>query len=512
MTLLYNKTVKRQILKGFCSGCCGSRNDEASDEAVILCDGEGCCREYHLGCTEPLLLEIPEGEFYCMDCDPVGTTRHLQEYFDSVSDQRSEFQTSREFVENLIQKHIMSDSTSATPTDSAVAGDADDHNEDMGGGSGSLVPESSSLKKKRRKVGISYEPPFSEISRIEELYNAAMTDDYSIGKKKDPVQKLSIQNVMPDDGESRSFIPTTDTYIDRDFFVGKICKIYCPKDNQYHTGRIINWRSALQPGIDPELSSKYFYGEGDIGYTEFLVRFAAGVDGRKKTLLQWLILEEHATAISIAVVLALKKKGKDLSGWQYGQLMLRSCIELIPVRHIVSKCDHFGLVSFFDLKTNIYLDLKTEASNLECEVIQNIRKARKADALQGTLDPTWDLLEGYAQAEIMEQERTKKWYRLYLQNQYHEKALTVIDEYSWDLLPNSDGEEIKKDNPQLDDDGNIMPKLCPCIQRGLDKQWVANQLPIVKTLDSMASMEIIKSPRGKIDYISLINEAHQRSR
>lgn len=467
---LYGKIFKRQILKGTCSGCQGSRNEEAADEAIILCDGKGCCREYHLGCTDPLLYEVPEGEFYCVDCDAEGTTRYLREYFEKVSDEKSEFKTSKEFVESLIQKCLVDESRG-------------DHSKDAAG--------DDAVKRKRRKVDTSPStPPFSEISRIEALYHAVMDD--STWKSKGDGYKQKQE-------EAAAVFEKVKAPIGRDFLIGKICKIYCPSDNQYHTGRIINWRSALEPGIFHQDSNQYFYGEGDIACTEFLIRFPAGTDGRKKTLLQWLILEEHSTAVSSIVVLALKKKGKGFSGWQYGQLMLRSCIELIPVRNIVSKCDYYGLVSFFDLNTNIYLDLMAEAFSMDCKVVQKIR--------QGSHDSNRELFEGYARVEIMEQERTKRWYSLYLKNPFHKKALTILDEYSWDL--DIDDGECDASESLTDAEGYLMPKLCPCIQQGLDKQWIASQIGNVKSFDAVASMKVIKP--ASADAIALINKT-QRNR
>jgi len=103
--------------------------------------------------------------------------------------------------------------------------------------------------------------------------------------------------------------PDNSKPIDRDFFIGKIIKIFCPKDNMYHTGRIIDWRSALPSGIEPSIARTHFYGDSVQASTEFYVRFASGVNGRKKTLLQWMILEEHSCAVATSVVMTLSDKG-----------------------------------------------------------------------------------------------------------------------------------------------------------------------------------------------------------
>ena len=77
----------------------------------------------------------------------------------------------------------------------------------------------------------------------------------------------------------------------------------------YHTGRIIDWRSALPSGIEPSIARTHFYGDSVQASTEFYVRFASGVNGRKKTLLQWMILEEHSCAVATSVVMTLSDNG-----------------------------------------------------------------------------------------------------------------------------------------------------------------------------------------------------------
>ena len=59
-------------------------------EDVLLCDGHQCNREYHLGCCVPTLLEIPQNDWYCQDCNPEGSTSNLRLYFDHMTEQRGD--------------------------------------------------------------------------------------------------------------------------------------------------------------------------------------------------------------------------------------------------------------------------------------------------------------------------------------------------------------------------------------------------------------------------------------
>ena len=51
------------------TGCerCGGSHDEAT---LLLCDGCDCC--WHLACLRPPLRSVPEGEWFCEKCDPLG--------------------------------------------------------------------------------------------------------------------------------------------------------------------------------------------------------------------------------------------------------------------------------------------------------------------------------------------------------------------------------------------------------------------------------------------------------
>ena len=61
-----------------------------------------------------------------------------------------------------------------------------------------------------------------------------------------------------------------------------------------------------------QLKDLEYYGIGSLSTTEFLVRFPAGLQGRKKELLRWIMLEEHSLAVGVSLIegkTSLKKAG-----------------------------------------------------------------------------------------------------------------------------------------------------------------------------------------------------------
>ena len=67
---------------GSCAIC---QREDDDDETVLLCDGEGCGREYHLSCAG--VQRVPEGNWYCVDCHLTGRGyERLDRFLDEVED------------------------------------------------------------------------------------------------------------------------------------------------------------------------------------------------------------------------------------------------------------------------------------------------------------------------------------------------------------------------------------------------------------------------------------------
>ena len=233
-----------------------------------------------------------------------------------------------------------------------------------------------------------------------------------------------------------------------------------------------------------------------------------------------MILEEHSCAVATSVVMTLRDKGRGMNGWRPAQVLLRSCLELVPLRHLLNYHEDFGLVAFFGSEVNIYLDLKSECVDVksnffwdefkrwdECkrkgsfsaspwyktEVGGGVGHSGTAfSSVIGPLPPTMALEMNAMNLELQEQKRTARWSFLCRRcTPMNEKALTVIDEFSPLLLLDDDIFDKESKDPNIwkmrkqeEHDGDRKegdtlvpaPGLCPLIQRGLDKQWVANQL------------------------------------
>jgi len=149
--------------QGLCAACCGSRNEEAKDEPILLCDGEGCNREFHLGCVEPPLAEVPEGDFFCQNCDDLGTSYDLMKYFEECQESRAEFNCNRDYVLSLIHISLKNIEKS------------DEENETLEPMRGEGNRKSSDKSKSNEEINPD-EIPSSELSRISELHEKALTD------------------------------------------------------------------------------------------------------------------------------------------------------------------------------------------------------------------------------------------------------------------------------------------------------------------------------------------------
>ena len=409
-----------QAIKDVCAGCLGRENEELVNEPTVLCDGKKCGREYHLRCCLPPLTldQIPEGPYLCIDCDPDGTSSQLEVYFDNIAESRSNFATSREYVESLFQGH---------------------------------------------------RTPVSELQRVAELHRDAIA---------------TVNNMT-------AASTTQDKPMGADFLIGKPLRLYCPDGNSYHNGRIIDWRRAthLRPimSSSPQDGRNFFFGEmSEIARCEFLVSFPAGLDFRKRTVHQWMILEEHSLAVGTSLIWCLHACKKDLTP---GITWLRTSLELIPVVEMLSEAEgqvHYdaskigrtktwSLTQIFGEDTHLLLILREEAVDFFSPSL--LERLHKTSIFGGVDIP---ILLAYT--EVEEQRRIRRWSRLQLQNAAHDKALTIADQY---MLPPLEAKppDFSKDTITV----TLGPRPCPMIRQGLDRMWIMEQVAC-RSKDTAASL------------------------
>jgi hypothetical protein len=425
--------------KAVCAGCLGSKNQELVNEPTVLCDGKKCGREYHLSCCLPRLElgQIPEGSYLCIDCDPEGSSSQLELYFADIAEARSNFSTSREYIESLFQGHRI---------------------------------------------------PVSEVQRVAELHrdaiatvNPMLLAASSASSQDTPEDADALASVNPNVAASSS---SQDTLVGADFLIGKPLRLYCPEGNAYHDGRIIDWRRAthLRPitSSPPQYDRDFLFGTmSEIARCEFLVSFSAGLNYRKRTVHQWIILEEHSLAVGTSLIWCFPSKKED---WVPGITWLRTSLELIPVLEMLSESE--GEVRYVDSKigqTNSKRWSLTQIYGAQTHMLLLLRE-QSADFFSPSFSERFqksnedggiDIPMMLAYTEAEEQRRIRRWFRLPLQNALHEKALTIADEY---MLPPLEVKPTPDSSKEKSAVVSLGPRPCPLIRQGLDRMWIMDQV------------------------------------
>ncbi|KAL7531908.1 hypothetical protein ACHAXR_004302 [Thalassiosira sp. AJA248-18] len=486
-----------------CKLCKGRKRNfiisQEGDEPVLLCEQRGCNAEYHLGClynVRPSLfpnknnkdknnsngvsdnddvnnmdtggndnngpLEVPEGDIFCTKCFTHGATSVLEKYFDKIDYERSHYSCSRAYVTSLLEKHMR---------------------ENPDGNVADVVEVGSGGEEVRLRCS-----PRSELWYARELICQALDN-----KDDDTMQAQGDGGLVENSNNNSS---------SAEFLVGKPVRLYNNLDNEYHVGRIVDWRTCTVypplydkndsgPSVSKnntvQMKDLEYYGIGPISTSEYLVRFPAGLQGRKKELLRWIVLEEHSIAVGVSLIQGktAKLKGGSVKGWKPAMVLARSALELVTVRqflhedddgHLFAEMkgggdggggygvdDRWALASFFGEEQHALLHLRDEARDLLVDVVTDVetvnggdngelnKEATKADerasdetvqasptAEEETLfrrEPlaSVDVPLGLALAEHSEQARCKEWCKLILKKSAHEHALVSFDEYSLEL-------------------------------------------------------------------------------
>lgn len=577
-----------------CKICEGRRNTIANDEnePILLCELKGCNAEYHLKCLDPNLFrskswigktrkwketgctdsspdisesspfsqqagttsasisasaadsdpvsspQVPDGDIYCTECATDGSTAVLRKYFDRCDYVRSHFSCSRAYVMRLLEQHMKEhpQGNYAAVVDAGVAMMGDGNENSTYSSSKELLP-----------------PPRSELWYVNDLYRLALMDPSTTGNGA--VQSKEIYGVS--NAAIKNKIMLNDS---AEFLIGKPVRLYCPLDNNYHVGRIIDFRTCsiypslrgngdhVSASVDPETNTVHiedldYYGIGPISQSEFLVRFPAGVEGRKKELVQWIILEEHSLAVGVSLIQGktAKLKGK-VNGWKPAMILARSALELVPVREFLyendkgelfasmnrdaSFCrsflspsenddglrDRWALASFFGEEAHGLLHLRDEAKAL-FTTNENPKPLTSRspigfgaeDVTHPYSSSTLDIPMGLAMVEHDEQVRCREWFKLILRNPAHPLALTSCDEYSVPLFVNRRGEndcgsDVREGSNVRAQCGKLQhlnERENPLIERGIDRLRLAHLVealsePLDRSRDSLLSFSCEK--------------------
>lgn len=229
-------------------------------------------------------------------------------------------------------------------------------------------------------------------------------------------------------------------------------------------------------------------------------------------------------------------------GWKPAQLMIRTRLELIPARKLLSYSGYFGLVTFFGTDSHMYVNVEDEVCSFYSRPFADCKERQEKSCNTSCASfiinkEMHDLGERLAKLESDEERRVYHWSKNYCSFQpYSKREFSVIDQYSeYIQIPSSeicrkttkeshstnfDANVIEiEDNEMKDDAGNTktkktkkssdgdtivnaietsetkptkgvpFPQLCPKIQRGLDLQWIASNLDTLSTDRSFEALE-----------------------
>lgn len=290
-------------------GACGKcgLNEEELDDTIILCDGPGCDQEFHLQCCIPPLSEVPSGSFYCFDCSQNGSTALLQAYLDEMEEARESYQ----------YKSVILTATCSNRTQSRSKGTIGDVKSVGTRKASTETSPSDEVQMSARSIDYCQalrETPPTKDSRTNRTRRVVFVDHLLWKDVQDSQPIRVVPRTVSDFGDHRDCdgvtsdpqnhcssqsidaarIPRSELDVFHQEIrrgrpsspmdsklVGKCLRLYCPRGNDYHHGRIL----SVLPSPDTL-------------DTECLVRFPAGRDHRKSSLTRWLRLEEHSLAVA----------------------------------------------------------------------------------------------------------------------------------------------------------------------------------------------------------------------
>ena len=397
--------------------------------------------------------------------------------------------------------------------------------------------------------------PISELSRSTQLIHSASKPPDFMNVYLNNTAFMNASGTCPQDYRDAITFAKPSTEFGPELLVGKVLRFYCPVDNQYHIGRIIDWRSARLHNDHDNANTNQddkdlYYGNYEISNSEFLLHFPPGLNGRKTPLQTWLLLEEHSIAIAAHPIFAMQEDGKNIYDWHPAQLILRSTIELLPIEQYLSQKGDWALVIFHGGDSNhLYCDLNLHAVDFFSHVFQWYRQRRhyQLERQHGTWKSVYESRREVARKglelvkiELEEERRVYEWHKFMSWDCRHEKCHSMKSEYGLPPLEikgveeeeehenengedntNNNGEDTnhngtkhkttkekkKHNNQQQNIQKNDRPNLCPNIQFGLDRQWICDQFP-EKTfyLDTIASFSCSKTNKTMAKKIALFKK------
>ena len=259
---MYGKLIP-SCWQGSCCFCSNNNNvtseEEGAPEELIECPT--CLRQFHKTCyvkdKQPLLVQDLK-QTICPFCDPLDTSSHLIMYFEKCNEARANFESSYDYVLHTINREIQLEK------DKLLLAEKQQYQAPP------LVQDTAGKGGRTRNNSNTKQP--------------VAVSDNSVGNNNVSIQLHEsefdcIDYFAPYFWKSKTEFFKTRSETRPGYLVGKSVHLYCPLDNTYHIGRVIDWRKArpfMKLRADATDKKCEFYGNGQMKSCEFLVRFKAG--------------------------------------------------------------------------------------------------------------------------------------------------------------------------------------------------------------------------------------------
>jgi hypothetical protein len=355
-------TYKATNICAVCDGAKKYSMDTAASDymPILLCDGVGCSREYHLKCAG--LDNVPEGEYFCDVCSVEGTSSALMKYLVKVENERYTFDTTEAYVADVLSRESAGKNGGKGKSELDMVGEWRDL---------ALRPMTSAAT------------------------TTTGTATSSVKTTPDRLIGQSVRLYLPDEN-----VYHTGRIVDHRFYEPPV--ISCAVGD-VSASAILEGGVVTQCEPIPELPSRR------TTTTEYLVRFPSGVAGRKIPVHRWLLLEEHALSVGVSVVWAKPPLVGNKNGdvWPV-QIVARSKLERVltqasPDKNTLSTVptkEVAALGFFFGEASSCFLPLHSCATDFTSSTYAHLRK---------TDDDKLCLAMAMASVELEEQRRVNTW-------------------------------------------------------------------------------------------------------
>ena len=205
------------------------------------------------------------------------------------------------------------------------------------------------------------------------------------------------------------------------------------------------------------------------------------MEGRKRSLQHWMLLEEHSVSIFCKEIWAcIKPDPEKKDSYRPGYLVVRSSIEIIPDRDVnwenINEDGGCRALCLISSKSSIVLDLESQAFSFLSPSFEKER-VQPPDRLIAIMAAT-------VSSNINEARRVFRWHEMYLDNPFHPKGLSMMNINSLPEL-----EFPSRKNTQFHQN---VPRKCPSLSHGLDQIWLCD---MIKDLSNNHRMETVATLR-----------------